>query len=229
MTSERLTTSGLASAIVGAERQKQNAFLQYMRDNSISEVQVVTLQLSTAQDEGRPYKIPFPFKSVYVEDTTAAGNSVNFRIGTEDTYQGKITLKRKDVLNFPHQVNGAFLDWSAGAASDTMKLVFLVSGNLRPGSQLIDINSNLDGDNYDQATPVSCTTTATEIVATNTSRGAVNLYNDGGSTVYIGNSSVTAVNGMPLSVGAYAVIRNTDEIYGITSAGTASIRITEEA
>jgi hypothetical protein len=84
-----------------------------------------------------------------------------------------------------------------------------------------------------QQTPVTVTSTATPILASRANRGAYILHNNSGATtVFLGSATVTAANGIPLAAGEkIAVDRSTgssmvgDALYGITSAGTAEVRV----
>lgn len=70
---------------------------------------------------------------------------------------------------------------------------------------------------------VSVSTSATEIVAANSSRKSVILQNNGGGNVYLGNSSVTA-SGFYLASGQSITLdKTTAAIYGIVSTGSCSV------
>lgn len=76
---------------------------------------------------------------------------------------------------------------------------------------------------------VTVTSAATVIVAAETWRSGLTLYNNGSVTVYIGtDSSVTSSTGMPLAAaGAYdfnGFMSYRGPIYGITASSTADVR-----
>lgn len=75
------------------------------------------------------------------------------------------------------------------------------------------------------------TTTASEIVAANSSRKSVSIYNAGTQIVYLGlTSGVTASNGWPLVPSAsLSDDVSTDAWYAITASGTGDLRIIEVA
>ncbi len=81
-------------------------------------------------------------------------------------------------------------------------------------------------------TATTVNNTATDLVATDlANRQDVWIANTGNKTAYIGSSSVTAANGFPLGRRSYINIcagANID-LHGITSSGTADIRIMELA
>lgn len=84
-----------------------------------------------------------------------------------------------------------------------------------------------------QQTPVTVANTATAILASRSNRGSYILHNNSATvTVYLGSSTVTAANGMPLAPGEkIGVARATGDtmaveaVYGITAASTAEVRI----
>ena len=111
---------------------------------------------------------------------------------------------------------------------------FKREGNPIEYDQDIDIVQQLKGLKIGiLSTNVTVTTSATALPTTALSgRRAVALYNNSASTttVYIGNSSVTATNGFPLTSSCPAItIDASDDItvYGIVSAGTADLRVLE--
>jgi len=77
---------------------------------------------------------------------------------------------------------------------------------------------------------ISITTTATLIIASNTSQIKRMLQNKDVATVYIGSdNSVTTVNGFPIQPGETLNIGDFNgTIYGIVAAGTNDIYFTED-
>ena len=61
-------------------------------------------------------------------------------------------------------------------------------------------------------------------------RSSIIIYNNSGSTtIYVGgDNSVTTVTGMPVPAGGSLTLNTSDEVWAITAAGTADIRITEQ-
>ena len=76
---------------------------------------------------------------------------------------------------------------------------------------------------------VSVGTSATQILASNSNRKALIIYNNGDTTVYIGlDSNVTTTSGMPLPPYAYMHVKDyTGPVYGIVSSGSADVRYVE--
>ena len=77
-------------------------------------------------------------------------------------------------------------------------------------------------------TDPTCDTTADLILAANTLRKAAIIQNAGAVDVYLGPSGVTTSSGLLLAAGASLVdSASTSAWYGITSSGTADLRVCE--
>lgn len=77
-----------------------------------------------------------------------------------------------------------------------------------------------------EAVPVG--TKATQLVAANSNRISVLLFNDGSSTVFIGSSNtVSTKNGFPLFPRQYLVINTTGAVFGISESGTNAVYVAE--
>jgi len=75
---------------------------------------------------------------------------------------------------------------------------------------------------------ITVTTSATLIIATNTSRKSILIRNNGSATLFIGgNNSVTTSNGYRITGGQSMYIFETDEVYGIVASGTLDVRYLE--
>lgn len=94
------------------------------------------------------------------------------------------------------------------------------SGNLQPIQ--MDSNKLLKTSNigvglhsYGQ---VAILTSATQIIAANTSRAALLVTNAGGATIYLGDASVTTSTGFPLASGSTIGVPQTSALYGVAAA-----------
>lgn len=79
---------------------------------------------------------------------------------------------------------------------------------------------------------VSVTTIATDLVATDlANRKKIIIQNNGNKDIFVGNSGVTAVNGLRISAGSSAELTAGPlaDLYAITSSGTANVRVFELA
>jgi hypothetical protein len=69
----------------------------------------------------------------------------------------------------------------------------------------------------------------TSLIAANANRRRVTLVNDGGVTVYLGATGVTAAAGFPLDPGAvYSTSEFLGALFAITASGTGAVRVMEE-
>ena len=218
----------ISRAIVEAESLKDRAFLKRQRDGGISEVYVLILALDTARPETNPWEVGSPFRSFFVADATDNAVEVSIKLNTRDSWQAAFPIAKKDASSWKHQQEKAYIHWTAQAGK-SITIYFFVSGNFRPGSTNVEISSAAEGSSYSVATAVAMTTTEAAIVASDSTRGVLNIYNDGGATVFVGNTGLSAANGYPLHAGAFASFKNTGALYGLTLAGTSSIRVLEEA
>jgi hypothetical protein len=75
---------------------------------------------------------------------------------------------------------------------------------------------------------VTITTSATEILSSNTTRKRAVVYNNGGAPVFLGVSGVTTADGFPLPPGQAFECRHTAAVYGVVASGTVEVRHWEE-
>lgn len=196
------------------------------------EVQVVELDLSTARTPENPYPIKFPFKSVFIREATDSVVNVDMQVQTQDSYQGKVSLKLNDSLVFGQQVSNGFLSWEAQSGK-TMSLIFFVSAEFRSGSQVSQTAGGIaiiDGSSFEQSVVALTAATATAIVAQDTTRKQALIVNETGSDVWLGAATVTntgATRGFKLVPGGVFTWRNTAALYGY-SVGGGDVHLTEE-
>lgn len=67
-------------------------------------------------------------------------------------------------------------------------------------------------------------TVPTAILSAAGNRDALQLYNAGADTVYMGGAAVTIANGWPLAAGEKMVITGPSAVYGIVASGTIDVR-----
>ena len=99
------------------------------------EVQKITLDLTTAKREDSPYKISFPFQSIYVGGATDVLTNVSIKVNSPDAIQSSFPLYLKDSVNFPFPVSEAYIHWTAQSGK-SIDLYIFVSGEFRSGSQI---------------------------------------------------------------------------------------------
>lgn len=73
---------------------------------------------------------------------------------------------------------------------------------------------------------VTITTSATQIVAADLTRGALVISVPSGSTVYIGGSDVTTSTGVPATT-SFTLTPGYTAMYGIVTSGTVAVNVME--
>lgn len=197
-------------------------------------VQKMTIDLTTARLSTQPYKIGFPFKSIYVQTATDVYASVNVKLLTQDSSQSSFPMKLNDSFNNEFPIAEAYLDWEAQSGK-SITLIFFLDSEYRSGSQIsvtgggVSIN---DGSSITGPTRVTlAATTAAAIAPADTLRKVATLYNDSGADIFLGDSSVTdsgATKGIPWANGTILYWRNTGALYGYSVAGGNVIRNEEK-
>lgn len=225
-----------ARAILAREgRADQAAILQGGTETPF-EVQSITLALDTARLSTDPFPIGFPHRSILIQTATDSSVYVNYRPNTQDSVQSSIKLDLNSSLVFPRSLAKGFLDWPAQAGK-SITLIFMVSGELRTGK-----NVSLQGGTVSIGEGTTCVTSAKASVATgagaillaqNANRLVATIQNQGGSSIYVGDSTVTiptgANPGIEIPPGGYFTWKNAAALYATASAANASIAILTEA
>lgn len=194
----------------------------------------VPIELDTARSASDPLVIIQPFNGFYVEAATDSSVSVKMGLGSVDRYNtdNYSTLKENDAAYSPEEIRGCTLFWDAQAGK-SITLVFYVGVEFRPGSLLSVITGGvtiLEGTAITQAglgaggasSSVSVTTTATQLLASDSSRKVAKMFNPG-VDLWVGNASVTAGIGLYWPSGSWLTVKNTAAIYAIAAAGSSSV------
>lgn len=190
------------------------------------QVQRLVLDLTSARLETDPLIISFPFRSIFVQDATDNGVSVNFRPTTTDSIQSYFGLKKNDSWNVDTAISRGYLHWSAQSGK-TITLIFFTDAEFKSGSQ-ISVNSGgvaiSEGSVADATTRVTlAATTAAAIAPANADRNVCLLENATGADLYVsGANTVTdsgATRGIKIASGDYFEWRNTAALYGYSVAG----------
>lgn len=184
------------------------------------EVQKIVLDLATARREDNPYKIGFPFRSVFVAVATDTSANVSLKVNTADSFQSAFPLKKNDSFVFPWQLASGFLHWEAQAGK-TMELYVFVSGEFRSGSQ-ISVNSGGVSINEGSITTlgsvISVGAGRIQLCVANADRKIITFQNKISTSVWFGDSSVTdsgtvATEGIEVLPGQTFEFRNTGILY----------------
>lgn len=222
----------LAKAILSLAREQQDAHIFEGNTDSPMLVQVETIDLSTEKLETDPKPIGFPFKSVYVQDATDVYVSINMKLLTNDSLQGKFSLKKNDSFANDFPLSKAFLSWDAQPGK-TITIIFFLKSEFRSGSQIsvtgggVSIN---DGSSISLETVTLAAATAAAIAPADSLRKVASIQNKTGAVLYIGDSTVTnagATEGINIQPDEVIEWRNTGALYGYSVAG-GKVQSTEE-
>lgn len=219
-----ILTPDIASAILSAAREKQQAAIFEGNTQKPFGIQAVTLDLSTARDASNPFKIGFPFKSVYVSTATDVYANVNMQPNSNDSFQSSLPLKQNDswVREFP--VSQAFLWWAAQSGK-SITLLFFVDSEFRSGSQVSVTGggvSIVEGSTLSTTRVDLTASTATLVLAADSTRKCSTIQNNTGAEVWFGGSSVSSTGaglGYLVPAGATFTFKNTGALYAYSVGG----------
>ena len=133
-----------AKSLLSEAKRIYDASIIDSKANQPFEIQAITLDLSNARLESDPYIVRFPFKSLYIQTASSSVANINLKIGTRDSYQSPINLKRKDSLEFDQPITEAYIHWDA-QTSGSVTLIFFVSGKVSTGTSDMQLVANVDG------------------------------------------------------------------------------------
>ena len=210
--------------LMSAMKTKDQAAIFDASTNHPFSVQGITIPLDTAQLETNPYKIGFPFKSVFVADATDLSVQVNLKIGTRDSFQTKIPLKKKDAFKLGQFTSEAYLDWTAQSGK-TITIFFFTDSEFVSGSLIQQTSGGVqvsEGSAVALNSKTLSAATAAIIAPQNANRVLAILQNQTGANVWLGDSTVTnagATQGILIPPLATFEWRNSAALYGYSVAG----------
>lgn len=187
-------------------------------------VQSITLDLSTARLSTDPFKVGFPFKSIYVSSATDVIANINLIPQTRDSYQSAIPFKLNDSWTREEPIAEAYLYWTAQSGK-TITIHFFVDSEFRSGSQISQTGGGvaiIDGSSFTTSRVDLTAATATSVLSSDTTRKQCNVQNNTGADVWFGGSSVsnTGANlGQKVSAGSIFIWKNTAALYAYSVAG----------
>lgn len=196
--------------------------------------QRIDIDLTTAPDS--PREINFPAERVFFVRAADSGGVLALEalvdVYLQSTSEDPIPAGINTQIAC-RDINRVYFDWEAQAGVTATFIVaksgFNGSGlelNAPPARQLVTsaIGTTIS------AAAVSVTNAATLIAAADATRQSVIVQNLGAADIYLGGSGVTAAAGLKVASGAaLAIDKTTAALYGITSAGTADVRVLSEA
>lgn len=222
---KEIITPDIASAILSKLREAAQASIFEGNTQKPFAIQTLVIDLSVARDVANPFKVSFPFKSVYVQDATDNNVIIQMQPNTNDSFQSTLQLKKNDSLMLGDPIASAFLSWSAQSGK-TITLQFFVNAEFRSGSQ-ISVNSGgvsiNDGSSASQSVTTLLAATATQILATDTTRKHAMIQNNTGGDLYFGPTSTLSDSGTSkglwVSAGGFFQWRNTAALYAYSPLG----------
>lgn len=210
------------------------ASMSLSRSGEPTKFQSITIDLSSTTFGGQvvsrnnPYEFNIPFKAFLVTDATDTNANVNMLVGSRESNVESIPVSLAKVkemqLNF--KTDKFYLYWTAQTGK-SITILFAIDAEISSGVQSQE-NVISEGSSFVQATAVSVLATATQILASDNDRAVTTICNNGSETVYIGDSSVTIADGLPLQPNAYKEVRNKGTVYGIVAGVSSEVRILNE-
>lgn len=186
--------------------------------------QTIIIALDTARGDGDPYKVGFPFKSVFVKVATDTTTTLSLKSDTQDLIQSGYPLTYNDALEFTSPVSSAYLTWAAQSGK-SMTLVFSLNASIRPGSQLsisAGGTSISEGSSFVNAQKTLVAATALSVFSQNFLRKVGVLQNTTGASIWVGAVTVTnsgATIGIEVPAGGSFIWKNTAQLYAYSIGG----------
>ena len=123
----------VASAVLQDQRAQDQARIFEGNTQKPFGIQKVVLDLTTAQLETQPFRVTFPFRSLYVQEATDGNVYVYFKPETDNSYQSPVKLFLKDVLKGNYPIAGGSFFWDA-QSSKSITLLFFTELDFTSGS-----------------------------------------------------------------------------------------------
>lgn len=201
----------------------------------------IPIDLSTARDKSTPMQIDGPFDGFYVENSTTTPGAVGqIAFSGREHLSNYIQIGQNDVDNFEEPIRELFF-MNTAQAGVTLTLILFLGMRFQSGALNSQITGGVVISSGQSMTPKACVsvlTTATLIVAADTTRKKTTITNLSGATIWIsgtnavasGTSAVagTTTVGIPLGAGAIYEMTQTGALYGIVDTGTALVSINTE-
>ncbi|HRO67175.1 MAG TPA: hypothetical protein PL182_06405, partial [Pseudobdellovibrionaceae bacterium] len=187
------------------------------------------------RDENDPYRIGFPFRSLYFQNANSSNALIRVKLNGHDSRQDLVDLEIGDVFDLGEQIAEAYLSWDPQPGVSGHLLVF-TNSSFRPGKMRsvnaggVSIN---DGSVAQLLAPVAGTiSTAAELLPLDLNRKVGTLVNDTGGDIYLGgDNTVTdagATKGIIWPAGERMNWKNTAALWGYFTASGNVIRMRQE-
>lgn len=160
-------------------------------------IRTLTIDLSVAKLPGDPFRVGFPFKSIYVISATDPSTTVNMRLGTRDSSEDSFPLAQESTFELPFPVKEAYIDWTAQAGK-TITILFSIKGTFK-SNKIASITSGgvliTEGTALTTQTGGTIPNTAQQLFAQDSSRKLMVIQNQDSIPFWIGDASVTTNSG----------------------------------
>jgi hypothetical protein len=171
---------------------------------------------------GQRYRLDFVHSFFRVLSASSTDYTVKFGgFGTDTPLQPLIGIQHPNPLDFVEITNTSA---SPNTVTFIMSVGFITDDRVAFAG-LLNTNS---GTSFASPAWVSCTSTATQIVAASPNRSTVLIRNRGTVPVFLGDSTVDpAARGMRLDVNEYQELATSGAVFGRTASGTAVVEVLE--
>lgn len=198
----------------------------------------IKLDLTNARTAVNPYKIGFPWKSIFVEDASDSLVEVRLSVHVNDQFN----MDNYKVLNFnsqfksQYQISAGFLTWDAQPGK-SMTLILFTDIDFDSG-RTISVASGgtavVWGDSHVQTNP-TITNTPSMILPADADRKGAYIQNYGAVSVYVGPTNLVTTGlpyspsntnkGIEIPVGASFWYASTGELWCVGFAGSQPINL----
>ncbi len=198
----------------------------------LAQYRVVTFALDTAKLSTQPFKIGFPFRAFQAYTATNTDVEVFIKPSSQDDSQDWISVKQNYSLEFPFPVREGYMYWAA-QASKSISIIFLLNGRFQT-NQFVQTSQGgftlADGTAVTPQSPITASITATQIVASSSSRKVAVVQNNDSIPVFIsGDNTVTddagLKPGIKINPGESYEWRSSSAIFLISSSAGATGKI----
>lgn len=206
-------SSGEAARTVSENKFIDQAYIQNSSLNAPSAVRVITVDLSTARDDGNMMAIGFPFKCVFISSATDSQTNIQLKPFSDSMQNDFVPLTKNSVLTFDKSINKCYLKNTAQSGA-SITLVFMTDANFNTGNTLTEVASSVDGNSIIPITTIVASSTPVQLVPQDLTRKILNIYSDAVFEI----SNAAQLIWFPMPAG-YSKIKNTAQIYVRATAG----------
>lgn len=224
----------MESAIIANREEVFQEDLRNATKNAPKEMEVVVLDLATAQTRNTPFELRFPFKAFRVIDATDNNAYVYFIPYGKGQEQGATGSKYRNngLFRSARPIPQLTLWWPAQAGK-TITIECYRDSESIPGNVNVSTSEVFSSNTTEAA--VAATTTRGVVLAQDLDRKIINLRNAGTVRVYVGDVTVVGnVGGATTKIGQYLEpgeayqYKSSAALYCITDSGTGLLAVSTE-